>query len=279
MEIISEFPVINNRNIHVRVYNPEQEKTIVCWHGLARNGFDFQTIAALLSQKYRVLCPDTLGRGLSQWAKDPAKEYNYPNYVSIALGICKYFNVKELDWIGTSMGGIIGIILASGPLKDRIQRLIINDIGPEIPDNALQRIIDYVSGIQPEFDTLMEYENYLKELYLIMGERTDEQWFQMTSTSLRRKDNGRFTVHFDPDIIQISDETVPAIDLWELFEKVECELMLLHGFLSDVLTTDIVKKMKFIKQKMKVLTIPDCGHAPGLHLNNHNDPILKFLLR
>lgn len=277
MNITSRFLLINDRSIHVRVYNPKQEKTIVCWHGLARNGSDFETIARLLSKKYRVLCPDTLGRGLSQWAKDPAKEYNYPNYVDIAMAICEHFNVQKLDWLGTSMGGIIGIILSSGPFKNRIQHLVINDIGPEIPDDALQRIIDYVSGVQPEFDTFLEYENYLKELYLVMGERTNEQWFQMTRQSLRRKDNGKLTVHFDPDIIQFSDETVPTFDLWELFKQVDCPAMLLHGSLSDVLTRDIVSKMAAIHSKMEIITIPDCGHAPGLHVNNHNDPILKFL--
>jgi pimeloyl-ACP methyl ester carboxylesterase len=259
------------------VYNPKQEKTIVCWHGLARNGSDFQTIAHLLAKKYRVLCPDTLGRGLSQWAKEPAKEYNYPNYAGIAMEICEHFKVQKLDWIGTSMGGIIGIILASGPFKGRIQHLVINDIGPEIPDDALKRIVEYVSGLQPEFDTFIEYQDYLKELYLIMGERNNEQWYQMTSQSLRRKDNGRFTVHFDPDIIQISDETVPAFDLWELFKQVDCPVMLLHGLLSDVLTKDIVTKMVSIQAKMKVITIPDCGHAPGLHVDDHNNPILNFL--
>ncbi|MBU2455611.1 MAG: alpha/beta hydrolase, partial [Proteobacteria bacterium] len=167
MKIRSEFLTINDRSIHVRVYNPEQEKTIVCWHGLARNGFDFETIATELSKNCRVLCPDTLGRGLSQWAKTPETEYNYPNYVGIAMAICAHFNVQKLDWIGTSMGGIIGILLSSGPFKDRIQRLVINDIGPQIPDDALKRIIDYVSGVQPEFDTFTDYENYLKELYLI----------------------------------------------------------------------------------------------------------------
>ncbi len=277
MKTGSEFITINDRSIHVRVYNPEQEKTIVCWHALARNGSDFETIALLLSEKYRVLCPDTLGRGLSQWAKDPGKEYNYSNYAGIALAICEHFNVHKLDWLGTSMGGIIGIILASGPLKNRIQRLVINDIGPEIPDDALQRIVDYVSGVQPEFETFIEYENYLKELYNIMGERTNEQWFRMTSQSLRRKDNGRFTVHFDPDIIQVSDETVPTIDLWDLFKQVDCPLMLLHGLLSDVLTRDIVARMSAIHAGMKVIRIPDCGHAPGLHLDDHNTPILDFL--
>jgi len=193
------------------------------------------------------------------------------------MEICDHFNVQKLDWLGTSMGGIIGIILASGPFKDRIQRLVINDIGPEIPDDALQRIIDYVSGVQPEFDSFMEYQGYLKELYLVMGKRTREQWFQMTSHSLRRKDNGRFTVHFDPDIIQISDETVPVMDLWDLFKQVNCPVMLLHGLLSDVLPKGIVKRMISINPEMNIVTIPDCGHAPGLHITEHTDPVLKFL--
>ena len=277
MKIHSEFLTINDRSIHVRVYNPDMKKTIVCWHGLARNGFDFEAVATLLSREYRVLCPDTLGRGLSQWAKTPSKEYTYPNYVRIAQEICAYFNVEKMDWIGTSMGGIIGIILSSGPFKEKIQRLVINDIGPEIPAPALQRIINYVSGVQPEFDTFSGYENYLKELYLIMGERTKEEWFEMTCRSLRRKDNGCFTVHFDPDIIQISDETVPAMDLWEMFRQVECQVLLLHGLLSDVLTADIVERMVSVHPEMKLVTIPDCGHAPGLHLKHHQYPVLEFL--
>lgn len=277
MTTTSQFIPINDRSIHVRVYNPDEKRTIICWHGLARNGSDFDIIARLLSKNYRVLCPDTLGRGLSQWAQNPAAEYNYPNYVTIALGICEHFNIQNLDWLGTSMGGIIGIILASGPLKGKIQRLVINDIGPEIPDDALQRIIDYVSGVQPEFDTFPEYEEYLKELYLVMGERTHEQWFQMTRHSLRRKDNGKLTVHFDPDIIQVSDETVPAFDLWEIFGQVDCPILLLHGLLSDVLTRPIVDRMADLQPSMQILTITDCGHAPGLHVADHNDPVLSFL--
>ena len=277
MTTTSEFIPINDRSIHVRVYNPKEEKTIVCWHGLARNGSDFDIIAQLLSKKYRVLCPDTLGRGLSQWAKSPVKEYNYPNYVTMAMAICEYFKVHTLDWLGTSMGGILGIILASGLLKNRIQRLVINDIGPEIPAQALQRIIDYVSGVQPEFNTFLEYQVYLETLYLPMGERTGEQWFQMTRSSLRRRDNGKFTVHFDPDIIQISDEIVPVTDLWESFKQVACEVMLMHGGQSDVLTIDIVNRMKQIHHHMEIITIPDCGHAPGLHTKQHYDPILGFL--
>lgn len=277
MQSTSEFVMVNDRSIHVRVYNPKANRTVVCWHGLARNGFDFESLAQELSASFRVLCPDTLGRGLSQWARDPGEEYNYPNYVSIAQALLSHFNVDTLDWVGTSMGGIIGILLASGPCRGKIQRLVINDIGPEIPDDALQRIIDYVSGEQPEFDTFNQYQEYLKELYHMWGEKTDQQWLRMTETSLRRKEDGQFTVHFDPNIIQVSDETVPAVDLWEPFQMVECPLLLFHGKISDVLTKDIVTRMSKVQEKMKVITFDDCGHAPGLHLPSHIRPILQFL--
>ena len=277
MESRSEFVNINDRSIHVRVYNPDGEKTIICWHGLARNGSDFEILAKRLAPNFRVLCPDTLGRGLSQWARNPASEYNYSNYLDIATGICQHFNVEQMDWVGTSMGGILGILLASGQYKDRIKRLVMNDIGPEIPDDALTRIIDYVSGEQPGFDTFFEYQDYLKELYGIWGPRTPDQWVRMTTSSLRRNSRGQFTVHFDPDIIQKSDETVPVIDLWESFNQVRCPILLFHGLLSDVLTLDIVRRMKLSQPDMAVITIKDCGHAPGLHIPEHNEPILNFL--
>ena len=277
MKSTSEFVMVNDRSIHVRVYNPKAQRTVVCWHGLARNGFDFEFLARELAPSFRVLCPDTLGRGLSQWARDPGAEYNYPNYVDIALALLSHFKVDILDWVGTSMGGIIGILLASGPCKDKIQRLVINDIGPEIPGDALQRIIDYVSGEQPAFKTFNGYQGYLKELYHMWGEKTAKQWHRMTETSLRRKENGQFTVHFDPNIIQVSDETVPAVDLWEPFKLVACPILLFHGKISDVLTQDIVTRMTQVQENMQVITFGDCGHAPGLHLPEHTRPILQFL--
>ncbi|MCP3943895.1 MAG: alpha/beta hydrolase [Desulfobacteraceae bacterium] len=277
MEIKSDFLVVNDRSIHVRIYNPDGEKTVICWHGLARNGFDFEILAQNLGKTHRVLCPDALGRGLSQWAKKPTKEYDYPNYLAIAMGICDYFAVKQMDWIGTSMGGIIGMLLAAGPCKDRIQRLVINDIGPEVPKDALIRIIEYVSGKKPLFDTFVGYRDYLKQLYGTGGQRTSDQWIRMTQTSLRRNNRGQFTVHYDPEIILKSDENVPVIDLWEPFCQVTCPILLFHGVLSDVLTRDIVERMRSLKPQMLVTSIEDCGHAPGLHLPGHIAPILKFL--
>lgn len=302
MEIKSEFININDRCIHVRVYNPQCKKTVVCWHGLARNSFDFEIIAMELGKTNRVICPDTIGRGLSQWAQNPKVEYTYPNYIAIAIGICNYFDIEKMNWIGTSMGGLIGIVLSSNFYKETISRLIINDIGPTVPPDALKRIIEYTSGKQPMFDTFIEYQDYLKQLYGIWGERTDKQWNKMTETSLRRTSTGQFTVHFDPRIIEtpdttstdttstdktstdktppdktVSDEALPEITLWEPFNMIECPILLLHGLNSDVLTLDIVEQMKLSQLKMKVVSFQNCGHAPGLHTQDQIDPILKFL--
>jgi pimeloyl-ACP methyl ester carboxylesterase len=277
MSAISRFLGINNRSIHVKVYNPEEKRTVVCWHGLARSGSDFLKLADTLSGSFRVLCPDTIGRGLSQWADNPAEEYNYFNYVRIAMGICDHFNLDHLDWVGTSMGGILGMILASTSLKNRINHLVMNDIGPEIPEDAIQRIISYTSGEQPEFDSYPEFEAYMKELYIMMGKRSEQEWFDFADSSMRRNSNGKFTVHFDPDIVQAPQETVPGFNLWENFRNLSCPILLLHGGQSDVLTKEIVKKMQSAKPYMEVLTIPDCGHAPGLHKNWHIDPIVRFL--
>jgi pimeloyl-ACP methyl ester carboxylesterase len=277
MQMISKFLKINHQSIHVRVYNPDHKKTIICWHGLARNHSDFDTIADRLSDRYRVICPDTLGRGLSQWANDPIKEYNYANYVNMALGICDHFHAEKVDWIGTSMGGIIGMLVAGSASPDRIRRLVINDVGPEIPKEALDRIISYTSGPQPEFETYPEFEDYFRELYAPMGERTADEWFKMASQSLRRKDNGKLTIHFDTRIIQLPDDNALPINLWDVFKQVRCPVMLLHGKDSDILLNDIVSRMLKINPDMTLVTIPECGHAPGLHRNHHIEPVLGFL--
>lgn len=277
MPIQSEFVQINDRTIHVRVYSPEKKETIICWHGLARIGYDFHEIAEILSRDYRVLCPDTIGRGLSQWAEEPEKEYNYANYVVLADSLCQYFNLDKFDWIGTSMGGIIGILLASGSYQQKIKHLILNDIGPEVPQEALERIIEYTTGEQPRFDTYPEFETYYKEIYFMMGERTQEEWLQLTSRCLRRTEKGKFTVHFDPDILQLPKKSVAEVDLWQLFGDIECPVMVLHGEQSDVLTSEIIDRMQTAKPNLYKIDIPGCGHAPGLHRSEHFDPVIRFL--
>ena len=150
----SQYVTCANREIHVTVWGAENADTVIMWHGLARNGRDFDAIAAALSDRYRVLCPDTVGRGLSQWAEDPVREYCLGFYGDLALDLVKAFDLEKMRWLGTSMGGALGIMLAAGPLKERITHLVINDIGPALSDAAVGRILNY-AGNPPVFSTML----------------------------------------------------------------------------------------------------------------------------
>ncbi|MDN3650722.1 alpha/beta fold hydrolase [Reinekea marina] len=262
--------------VHVRVWNRNAKKTVICWHGLARTGADFTELAeSLAHQGFRVLAPDTIGRGLSQWA-DNASTYEVPVYLNHAQSICEYYQVESCTWVGTSMGGIIGMVAATSVLKDKIDRLVINDIGPEIPSAALTRIVEYVSDF-PAFETLSSFECRIRELYAPFGERSEQQWHQMAQQCSRRLDNGQFVSHYDPKIVQQFDPSKPPVTLWGLFEMIECPLMLVHGLDSDVLTEGIVDKMQAVKPNMHYLPVKGCGHAPGLHTKKQITPVADFI--
>jgi len=271
------FITLNGRELHVRVWNPNADETVVCWHGLARNSHDFEPLGdALAKHGYRVLAPDTIGRGLSQWARDPREEYHFGVYSELALGLLEHFRVNRLSWVGTSMGGLLGMILGSGPLKDRLDHLVLNDVGPALPTDALRRITEYVRET-PAFDTLTAFEERIRTIYAPFGPRDDVSWRDMAMACSRRQPDGRFVTHYDPDIVGQFDESAPAVDLWEQFDSISCPLMLLHGTQSDVLTGDIVAGMQARRPSMALFQFDDCGHAPGLHLADHIEPVVRFI--
>jgi pimeloyl-ACP methyl ester carboxylesterase len=174
------------------------------------------------------------------------------------------------------MGGIIGMVAATSVLQNRIKRLVINDIGPEIPSDALTRIVDYVSDF-PTFKKLSDFESRIRELYAPFGQRSDQQWHQMAVQCSRRLDNGEWVSHYDPRIVKQFDPSQPAVTIWGLFELITCPLMLVHGVESDVLTLAIVDKMQAIHPSMVYQPIKDCGHAPGLHTQDQLDPVVEFI--
>lgn len=271
------FITVNNRELHVRVWNPDANKTVVCWHGLARNGHDFEPLGEALAERgCRVLAPDTIGRGLSQWAREPREEYHFGVYSDLALGLLEHYRVDRLSWVGTSMGGLLGMILASGALRARLDGLVLNDVGPALPADALRRITEYVRET-PAFDTLTAFEERIREIYAPFGRRGDESWRQMAMACSRRLPDGRFATHYDPEIVGQFDESAPKVALWEQFERIPCPLMLLHGTRSDVLTEEIVAQMRARKPAMELLQFDDCGHAPGLHLADHIEPVVRFV--
>lgn len=269
--------MVHNRELHVRVWNRGAASTVMCWHGLARNGADFEPLGeALAAQGFQVLAPDTPGRGLSQWAEDPAREYQLPVYTDQALALLDHYRVDRLQWVGTSMGGLLGIVLASNALAGRLDRLVLNDIGPELPTAALRRIVDYVRN--PEcYSSLSAFEQRIRELYAPFGPRDDQSWHQMAVDGSRRLPDGRFAPHYDPDIIGAFDESAPPLDLWSAFSSIRCPILVVQGGESDVLTDNIVARMQSRASSLKVVQIAGCGHAPGLHLNEHLVPLLSFL--
>ncbi len=155
------FVPVMDHEVHVTEWGTPGAKPLVMWHGLARTGRDFDELAAALSEDHFVLCPDTIGRGLSSWSENPEAEYSVEYYSGIAADLLDHYGIDRAAWIGTSMGALIGMRMASGPLADRLTCLVINDIGPEIPQDAVDRILSY-AGTTPEFDSLREAEGWLR---------------------------------------------------------------------------------------------------------------------
>lgn len=245
--------------IHVTEWGDPGRSALVMWHGLARTGRDFDEAAEALSASYFVLCPDTLGRGLSAWARE--EDYAFPVYMATVLGLLDHYRIDRLRWIGTSMGGMLGMVLAAGPLKQRMTHLVLNDIGPELPTEAATRIGTYV-GNPPVFDTMAQMEAWLRESYRPFGRNTDTFWRRMADTSVRPTDDGRLTVHYDPAIAASFGR--PHTDAWPVYDGVTARTLLLRGADSDVLPRPVAKRMTGRGPKPRLHEFAGVGHAPTL---------------
>lgn len=249
--------------MHLTQWGEPGKPALVMWHGLARTGRDFDELAEALCADYFILCPDTLGRGLSGWARNGASDYSFATYGDMALAMLDHFGIDRFGWVGTSMGGLLGITLASDRLRDRITRLVVNDVGPDIPADGARRIADYV-GNPPSFDTVTAYEAWLRRTYAPFGANTDQFWRRMVDTSLRRTGAGRITVHYDPAIVALMHENKADLDVWDAYDAVTTPTLLIRGENSDVLSAAVAARMLERGPRPSLLTIPGCGHAPTL---------------
>lgn len=260
--------------LHVTEWGADRPETVVMWHGLARTGRDFDTAARALSNRYRLLCPDTPGRGLSQWL--PPEQYRFATYERIALAMLDAFQVKTLRWIGTSMGGVLGMRLAAGPLAERMTHLLINDIGPELQAEAVARIGTY-AGNPPVFDRLARLEAYLRQVYEPFGALSDADWRLMADTSARRLPDGRLTLHYDPAMAgHLTDQPDDWV-VWDAYDRVPCPTLLLRGERSDLLSADLAARMAGRGPRCRIETIPGCGHAPALNTEDQIALVADFL--
>ena len=235
---------------------------VLCVHGLTRNGRDFDVLAGALAGARRVICPDVVGRSKSDWLAD-SKGYANPAYVGHILALLRHLEIQQVDWIGTSMGGLIGMLAAALP-ESPVRSLLLNDIGAVLPRAALERIGAY-AGANPAFDDLAGLEAYLRETYASFGPLTDDHWRHMAEISARSKPDGGFGLAYDPAIGD-AFKTPPEADveLWALWDALRCPVMVLRGATSDVLPADAAAAMTTRGPTARLVEVAGVGHAPAL---------------
>ena len=245
-------------------------RVVICVHGLTRNGRDFDFLAAALAEAgCLVVCPDMVGRGMSDWLAAP-EGYGLPQYCADVTALIARLEVERVDWVGTSMGGLIGMTLAA-QAKTPIGRVVINDIGPFIPKAAIERIAAY-AGSDPRFADLAEAEAYLREVHAPFL-LSDAQWRHLAEHSVRPADDDaagegggkRLRFHYDPAIVaSFGAEPYEDIDLWPIWDAIGQNVLVLRGAESDLLLAETAAEMARRGPMAKVVEIPGCGHAPGL---------------
>lgn len=255
------------------VNNPN---VLICVHGLTRNGRDFDVLAQALKDRYRVICPDVVGRGESQWLSHSA-DYSYPQYLADMNALIARLNVETLHWVGTSMGGLIGMMLAAQP-NTPIRRLVMNDVGPFIPKASLERLAQYV-GRAPNMESVYDVEQYLRVVMAPFGKLTDAQWQHMAEHSAKESAPGKWTLHYDPAIADVFKGTVMEdINLWPFWQGVTCPVMVIRGAESDLLLAETVTQMKANRSNVSSIEIANTGHAPALMDEAQISAVRKFLL-
>ena len=257
--------------------SPDNPKVLICAHGLSRVGRDFDELARALCAEYRVVCPDIVGRGNSGWLADP-RQYVVPQYVSDMVTLIARLNPGELHWLGTSMGGLIGMGLAALP-DTPIRKLVLNDVGPIIKAGALKRIGEYL-GQAPAFPDIGSAEKYIRAVSAPFALKTDAQWKFLTDISVRRVDNG-FRMHYDPAIAVPFKEQSGAsadIELWPMYEAIRCAVLVTRGEHSDLLARDTLAQMAGRGPKAAIAEIPGVGHAPMFMDADQIKVIQDFLL-
>jgi len=275
---------LDNRGLHRMAYwewgDAANPRVLVCAHGLSRQGRDFDTLAQAMAGEYRVVCPDVVGRGHSDWLADPAG-YAIPAYVADMVTLLARLNASTVHWVGTSMGGLIGLGLAALP-HSPLQRLVLNDVGPTIEPQSLARIGSYL-GQRAHWATLDEAADALWAISQGFGPHTRDQWLALTRPQLKPDGDG-FKPHYDPAIAvpfrAITPEAAAAGEalLWHFYSQVTCPTLLLRGALSDLLAPATALAMTQRGPKARLVEVAGVGHAPMLVQPDQVQLVRDFLL-
>ncbi|MBS0325216.1 MAG: alpha/beta hydrolase [Proteobacteria bacterium] len=247
---------------------------VVCVHGVGRNGRDFDVLGEALAPTHRVLAVDMPGRGQSDWLADPM-EYVFPVYLTTLTALIAASGADTIDWVGTSMGGLLGIVAAAQP-NAPVGRLVVNDVGPFVEPAALVRIGSYF-GTDRSFATFVEYEAYVREISAPFGPLTDAQWEHLARTNGRQREDGRWTVGYDPRVaVPFQSQPTPP-DLWPQWDAIRCPTLVLRGAVSDLLSPATARQMSERGPRARVIEFAGVGHAPMLLDANQIEPVMAFL--
>ena len=254
--------------------DPANSKVAICVHGLTRNGRDFDDIARALSGEYRVLCPDVPGRGKSEWLTHK-EDYAYPVYCAGMAALIARSGAQTVDWIGTSMGGLIGMLLAAQP-NSPIRKLVMNDVGPFIPKSSLERLSTYV-GKPVSYDSFDAFEQYIRTVSATFGPLTDAQWHHLAESTARRNDDGKWITNYDPAIARAFTQPIADVVLWPFWDQVSSPTLVLRGKDSDLLLSETAHDMTMRGPKAMLVEFAGIGHAPMLMAADQINVVREFL--
>ena len=289
-------PVAGHEAAHRMAYwewnatgNPDHPHVLVCVHGLTRQSRDFDVLAQHLAPHMRVVCPDVVGRGHSDWLANPA-HYQVPQYAADMLALLAQLHanspITRLDWVGTSMGGLIGMALAGQPLLPAplpLARLVLNDVGPALEWAALSRIASYV-GQNPRFDSVEQGAEALWRISSGFGPHSQQEWLALSRPMLRPRDDGGWGLHYDPAIGQafqhMTPESAPTAEqaLWQLYDQISARTLVLRGAQSDLLSAATAQAMTERGPRAQLVEFAAVGHAPTLVTPDQVAVVSRFLL-
>ena len=271
---------INSKSYHHISYqdwgDPDNPDVLFCIHGLTRNSHDFDVIAHQLSSRYRVICPDTVGRGDSDWLPDH-EDYQIKQYNMDLTVLVAHIGCEEFDLLGTSLGGMMGMILAA--MKGSpVRRLIVNDVGPEVPHTAMSRLGSYLH-LDPFFNNLADVETHLRKTLQPFYPMTDEDWQHLALTSSKQDENG-YRLAFDPDISNTYGRRywyMMYFNLWKYWNRIKCPVLVLRGLESDFLTENLRDRMLSKLPHADLIEFEHAGHTPTLNDPSQIEPVAAWL--
>lgn len=265
-----------HRMAYVEWGDPDNPRVVVCVHGLTRNGRDFDRLGRALAPRFRVVCPDIVGRGRSDWLP-MYQGYQFPQYVADCVTLLARLDVEEVAWVGTSMGGLIGMMIAA-MADSPIQRLVVNDVGPDVSRVGLERIAGY-AGLSTDFKDFEAGVDHVSTVSASFGPHTREQWRELTQHIIVEKD-GRWQLHYDPGIGRATRDAMAQTatpNLWPLWQAIRAKTLVLRGAESDILASETARRMTTEGPRAALVEFDGVGHAPSLLPADQITPIETFL--